>query len=293
MKRIQPILFLIAISISSVFSNEVLTHIPGTNVEMDLSEFQWHKFSNSFYTDDYSCIMTTLYERIDLNQCIKKRKEELIPSEHFIIDEEHALAEWKYLLIFHFDIMTNTKYYVLFVGNNNETTMLKAEIKTDLASKEKIEKIIAAFNGCKLSTEGLDVKRAMFYDIVLPDYYNLIESNNNFFRFRKIAQQSSDIDVEVTFRGLLYNEKMKLQDYLILPNSKDEIVQESKKISMLVHDHEAWLVVTRDSNMRTRYKYAILYKKYVLVIIATISGETDSVTVKELSAIIKSIRFTI
>lgn len=189
--------------------------------------------------------------------------------------------------------MTNTKYYVLFVGNNNETTMLKAEIKTDLASKEKIEKIIAAFNGCKLSTEGLDVKRAMFYDIVLPDYYNLIESNNNFFRFRKIAQQSSDIDVEVTFRGLLYNEKMKLQDYLILPNSKDEIVQESKKISMPVHDHEAWLVVTRDSNMRTRYKYAILYKKYVLVIIATISGETDSVTVKELSAIIKSIRFTI
>lgn len=95
MKRIQPILFLIAISISSVFSNEVLTHIPGTNLEMDLSEFQWHKFSNSFYTDDYSCIMTTLYERIDLNQCIKKRKEELIPSEHFIIDEEHALAEWE------------------------------------------------------------------------------------------------------------------------------------------------------------------------------------------------------
>jgi len=291
--RIITFLLMGVILVFSVFSNDSdkkFTHLPGTNIEIDVAAFQYNRFANGYYTNDRLVIMTTAYERIGLAACIEMLRKELVRNQSFIVDEERYINDWKYLLIYH---AYNIKFCVLFVGDENETTLLKALVNTALAEQKTVEKITEAYKDCRLSKEPLNVKDALSFDISLPDSYQFVESDVNVFKFKNVNQNSANFDTEIVFRGVLYNEKIALQEYLLISNSKDEEVLENKKIEIPAEDHLAWFVSTRDNDMRMRYKYVIVYKKYVLVVVATIPSVLGSAVDGELSAIVESIRFII
>lgn len=290
MKKYPFLILLALLSFSNAFSIDNCEVIPGTNLAYDLSDdfLKYNSFLNTYYAKDNTCVVLILYEKVSLDLYLATKKNMFTGEKACIVDKESYLDVDKYLLVYHYSYNKFAKYYVLFAGNENGTSILMTEVReVSDGSDKSLDKILALYTECKISDMPIDVRRAMFFDVSLPEGYQLTQMNGNFFKF----EDENKTHGEITFKGNMENPRMKLQDYLTVDKYHDDTIDESRPFLISSPHYDGWYTRGHDDEQNVRYKYAIKRDDYVLVIIVNVNKTTDPVFSDRIDTMIKEIKF--